>query len=499
MEMRLEERVGARKGGRPPKSRTSSPGYRAVGYKPTGKPRGRPRIRPKITDVDTSLDGVSSVERDDERSYSRSRGGGLPMGEGSDVEDMLHRGGVEDEYAEEVETETTYEDELAAQLAAEATLPSREETPMSVTSDRPQTIPMKHVIRSSQTEDEDEIDSPVDAPVHSRSPDHNFSLKRKRTPSPNKNHSAQKKISLPLSPSKVKPAPPNTMALSSSAPRASHQLPITSMLKRFESSEKKAAAVGNQPKVPAPTPQPPPSSPCAGILSRTSSSSSIASFTSAKDTSMNTSKVQASDKHTTSGAKWNPSSTKATYKKSASSKALPSITVATSTKQPSVPSKMPFAPLDPGSFYGSSIKTLAPAKASTLTKRTLATAKPKISLHPTSNSNTKPKPNRPKSSSSKASSRKAKSTSSWSVSSVEDTKMVGIHPGFNPGDYEEFVDQEDYTVEKILAFKRDQGEKLYLVKWQGYPSDQCTWEPLGNLDGSKSLVQEFERSRLRGG
>lgn len=485
MQMRLGERAGARKRGRPPKSRTSSPGYKAV------RPRGRPRIRTKITDVDTPLDGVSSVERGDERSYSRSRHGALPIGK---AERMLHRGGVEEgeRYVEEPgETQTTYEDELAAQLA---TIPSREETPMPVTNDRPQTIPMKPAIHSSQTEDEDEIDSPIDASVHS-SPGHNFSLKRKTPPTRNKNHSAQKKTSLPFSPSKVKLAPPNAKALSSSAPRIPHQLPITSMLKRFESPEKKIVAVGSQLKVSALTPHLPPSSPYACTLSRTSGSSSIASFTSAKDTSSSsksTSRIQAPEKHrAVSGDKLDPPSTTIACKLP-SSKTLPPTTVVTPIKQSfSAPSKMSFAPLNASSFYGSSTKTSAETKTPASTRYTLATANSKLSPLSTLNGNTKPK-----SSSSKASS---KSISSWSVSSVEDIKMVDIHPGFNPGDYEDFVDQEDYTVEKILGFKRHQGEKLYLVKWEGYPVDQCTWEPLGNLEGSKSLVQEFERNRLRGG
>lgn len=486
MQKRLGERAGARKRGRPLKSRTSSPRNRAVGSKSTGKPRGRPRVRTRLTDVDTPLDGVSSVERGDERSYSRSQYGGSPMDEGEDgVEDE-----EEDKFEEAEGMQITYEDELSAQLAAEATIPSREETPMSVTSDRPQITSMKLIIPSSQIEDEDEIDSPIDAPVHS-SPGRSFSLKRKIPPS-SKSHSAQKKISLPYSPPKVKFAPPNPNAYLPSDPRASQQLPITSMLKRFESPEKKAAAVGNKLKVSAPTPQLPPSSPYTGILSRASTSSSIASFTSTKDTPSspkNTLNVQASAKHTAgSKEKWNPPSARTTHK-SLSSETLPSITLATPTKpSSSVLSTKSFAPLNPSSFYGSS------TKSSASTKHTLTAAKPKITLHPISKSNSKPKSKRPKSPS-----RKSKSSSSWSISSVEDTKLVDIHPGFNPGDYEDFVGQEDYTVEKILAFKRDHGQKLYLVKWEGYPETQCTWEPLGNLAGSKSLVQEFERSRLRGG
>ncbi|KAF8451558.1 hypothetical protein BGX38DRAFT_1269378 [Terfezia claveryi] len=212
------------------------------------------------------------------------------------------------------------------------------------------------------------------------------------------------------------------------------------MLKRFESPEK-IIAVGKQLKDSALTPQLPPSSPYAGILSHTSGSSSIASFTSTKDTSSSsksTSNVQAPEKHrAVSGDKLDLPSTTIVCKLP-SSKTLPSRTVVTPIKQFfSVPSKI-------------IIQIYTP------------TAKPILPPLPTLNGNTKPN-----SSSSKASSIKGKSISSWSASSVEEIKMVGIHPGFNPGDYEDFVDQEDYTVEKILGFKRDQGEKLYLVKWEG--------------------------------
>lgn len=101
---------------------------------------------------------------------------------------------------------------------------------------------------------------------------------------------------------------------------------------------------------------------------------------------------------------------------------------------------------------------------------------------------------------------KDKPTSSRSQSSDDYVRMCDTSPprkrsGFNPHDYEDFVtaSEVDYIVEKILAFRRVQGIKLYLVKWAGYAEEQCTWEPLENLQGSKDMVEEFERSRLRGG
>ena len=75
-----------------------------------------------------------------------------------------------------------------------------------------------------------------------------------------------------------------------------------------------------------------------------------------------------------------------------------------------------------------------------------------------------------------------------------------LHPGFNPEDYEDFgPEKQDYIVERILAFRRLAGRKLYLTKWEGYTEEQATWEPIENLKESWDLVEEFERRRLRGG
>lgn len=51
---------------------------------------------------------------------------------------------------------------------------------------------------------------------------------------------------------------------------------------------------------------------------------------------------------------------------------------------------------------------------------------------------------------------------------------------------------EFYDVEKILDKKKIRGKYKYLIKWKGYPMDQCTWEPLSNLQTIKKMLQEFE-------
>ena len=66
------------------------------------------------------------------------------------------------------------------------------------------------------------------------------------------------------------------------------------------------------------------------------------------------------------------------------------------------------------------------------------------------------------------------------------------HHSENDGEREENI----YEVEKIMDMSRDPatGEKLYLVRWQGFGSEDDTWEPLDNLSSCLSLIRRFERS-----
>jgi hypothetical protein len=56
-------------------------------------------------------------------------------------------------------------------------------------------------------------------------------------------------------------------------------------------------------------------------------------------------------------------------------------------------------------------------------------------------------------------------------------------------------EEEFYYVEKILS-KQDNPTR-YLVKWEGWPQEQATWEPLENLENVMHLVEEFEKERNR--
>jgi len=59
---------------------------------------------------------------------------------------------------------------------------------------------------------------------------------------------------------------------------------------------------------------------------------------------------------------------------------------------------------------------------------------------------------------------------------------------------EDNEEEEEYTVEKILDVKVERGQKYYLIKWEGYSSDDNTWENENDCD-CKDLIEEFYRTR----
>ena len=51
-----------------------------------------------------------------------------------------------------------------------------------------------------------------------------------------------------------------------------------------------------------------------------------------------------------------------------------------------------------------------------------------------------------------------------------------------------------YTIEKIVDRKKVKDKFQYLIKWQGYPMEECTWEPIENLQYSLGLVEEYNKA-----
>ena len=55
-------------------------------------------------------------------------------------------------------------------------------------------------------------------------------------------------------------------------------------------------------------------------------------------------------------------------------------------------------------------------------------------------------------------------------------------------------EEEEYTVEAVLAKRVVEGKPQYKVKWQGYDESEATWEPLENCEGCEGLISAFEES-----
>ena len=52
-------------------------------------------------------------------------------------------------------------------------------------------------------------------------------------------------------------------------------------------------------------------------------------------------------------------------------------------------------------------------------------------------------------------------------------------------------DNDIYYVEKILDRRKVNDRYEYKIKWEGYPMNQSTWEPLENLRTAMELVDEY--------
>lgn len=50
---------------------------------------------------------------------------------------------------------------------------------------------------------------------------------------------------------------------------------------------------------------------------------------------------------------------------------------------------------------------------------------------------------------------------------------------------------QEYEVEDILQSKEDNGVRLFLVKWKGYPHDSNSWEPEKNLTNASEAIGKF--------
>ena len=67
------------------------------------------------------------------------------------------------------------------------------------------------------------------------------------------------------------------------------------------------------------------------------------------------------------------------------------------------------------------------------------------------------------------------------------------HPHNRPGPVN---DNEEYTVEQVLADKQVRNKRKYLVKWQGWPNADATWEPEEHLVDSTAL-DDYQSKRAK--
>ena len=71
-------------------------------------------------------------------------------------------------------------------------------------------------------------------------------------------------------------------------------------------------------------------------------------------------------------------------------------------------------------------------------------------------------------------------------------------PGFAMGKASSLpnaADSDEYTVESLVDVRGTKGKERYLVKWSGYPYEECTWEPKANLTNCQKILQRFHRKR----
>jgi hypothetical protein len=52
--------------------------------------------------------------------------------------------------------------------------------------------------------------------------------------------------------------------------------------------------------------------------------------------------------------------------------------------------------------------------------------------------------------------------------------------------------KENFLVEEILEKKKMNNQWMYLIKWEGFPFDQSTWEPRENIENLGDYLEEFD-------
>ncbi|QSZ33727.1 hypothetical protein DSL72_005298 [Monilinia vaccinii-corymbosi] len=63
-------------------------------------------------------------------------------------------------------------------------------------------------------------------------------------------------------------------------------------------------------------------------------------------------------------------------------------------------------------------------------------------------------------------------------------------------DEEEYPSDHEYTVERIMAQKSENGQQLFLIRWMGFPEEESSWEPRRNIL-DKDILDAWKSRRNR--
>lgn len=79
--------------------------------------------------------------------------------------------------------------------------------------------------------------------------------------------------------------------------------------------------------------------------------------------------------------------------------------------------------------------------------------------------------------------------------SLDDQPSGGMKPSG------EFPAGQEFVVERVVARRFNQKKRQfeYLLKWEGYPPEQNTWEPAENMSACAHLIKQYEDSLLKNG
>lgn len=93
---------------------------------------------------------------------------------------------------------------------------------------------------------------------------------------------------------------------------------------------------------------------------------------------------------------------------------------------------------------------------------------------------------------------------------IDSNKVMGERRGSNPSEMTDddsisitstaaSVKMDEYVVEGIIAERDDDGIMEYLVRWEGYPDERCTWETRSNFQEDTMLDWETQKMRVSRG